>query len=204
MIDNKIKQSKYIISDFLANWSDMMDIRGKFIHYFNSIVNTQFKIRNHFELKKQKRLKISSAIEKECTNAFGTAKKSKTAKKKTKVFDEFKTVSKLSKEHIIKQYIQFRYHIFGIRFFKFWYQTHPDFDYLKYTNSLKIEALILHKEIFSGVKVTGVNSKKSKTKLKCPDTKLKSDQDIIQLASTFDKKMAPLLRKKSLKLSSTI
>lgn len=90
----------------------------------------------------------------------------KSNKKNKKVTEEFKAVKKSSKDFIVNQYIKFKYHVFGIKFFKYWYQTHPKFDVFAFNSFLKIEAIQIHKMLFDNGKSIGFNQKKSKNKIK--------------------------------------
>lgn len=102
----------------------------------------------------------------------------KANKKTKKIADDFKSTSLASRSYVIDEYIKFKYHIFGIKFYKYWHQTHPDFDFLSFTNFLKLEALEIHKRVFDGFK--GISSKKSKTKIK-------SIESSKPLNNTYDK-----------------
>ena len=51
-----------------------MIIRSKFIIYVDSIVNTQAKIRQHFEKKRQKLMHINTLIDREFKDYYGVTK----------------------------------------------------------------------------------------------------------------------------------
>lgn len=135
-------------------------------------------------------------------------------KRNKKIAIDFKSLSHEIKDGFVRLYVQMRFHIFGIKFFRYWEATHQGFNPEDYIQGLKTKVFEIQSHLFSTVNSSGLEDEQTpkknirRTKFLVSPTKSgnkysSTASQIQDFTHSLEQKGSPKSNRKSIKGSGT-
>ncbi|CAI2381826.1 unnamed protein product [Moneuplotes crassus] len=173
-IISKEQTCKNIIYDFLRSKADQKKITTTFTAYYHCVEKMQLKLKRILRIRRNRAHTISKMWDEEVKSFFMAKclsnKSSRYFKRFKKLSVPIATVSAEVKSNLIDKYLKMRGHLNAAAFFKYYGETHKEFDSMEQCNKRNRLARKIKTELFDDINVNGLDDTVKHKTLKHQDT----------------------------------